>query len=129
MITPSALEQHLTPTIQPAVEAAMRATLPHRSLLQRFGLRRAVADRLPVGVTITIRAATDGDGAALARLQELDGHVLPTGPRLLAETGGRIVAAAELRSGSAVADPFAPSAGVVSLLQLRADQLRLQQAA
>jgi hypothetical protein len=130
MISPSTLEEHLAPTMHPAVAAALYASAPHRSLLERLGLRRyRVAGGTPVDVAITIRVASESDGAALARLQQLDGHVLPAGPRLLAEAGGQIVAAAELRSGSTVSDPFAPSAGVVSLLQLRARQVGAPKAA
>jgi hypothetical protein len=126
MISPSTLEQHLAPTMHPAVQAALSSNRRHhRPLLSRLGLRPlAPTDDTPPGVPITIRAAGEADSPALARLQQLDGHRLPGGPRLIAEVGGRPVAAAEIRTGSTVADPFSPSAGLVSLLRLRADQLR-----
>ena len=45
-------------------------------------------------------------------------------PRLIGELGGRIVAALEVCSGRAIADPFVATTGVVELLGLRAAQVR-----
>jgi hypothetical protein len=95
----------------------------HRSLLGRLRRSRAAsADQIEA--PITIRKAAAQDAPAIARLAVLDGHRLPAGEQLVAEAGGRILAAAEVASGSTVADPFQPTAGVARLVALRAEQLR-----
>src|SRR4051812_4945855 len=81
---------------------------------------RAVAD----GPAVLIRRASAADEPAIERLSALDEHVLPRGERLIGELGGRIVAALDVRSGDAVADPFVPTAGIVELLGLRAAQVQ-----
>jgi hypothetical protein len=43
---------------------------------------------------------------------------------LVAEVGGELVAALPLDGGDAVADPFRPTAALVEMLTLRAQQLR-----
>lgn len=73
---------------------------------------------------VLIRRATPRDGPALARLSALDERELPAGERLVGELGGRIVAALEVCSGRAVADPFVATSGVLELLGLRAAQVR-----
>lgn len=73
---------------------------------------------------VTVRRARPGDREALTRLAELDGRRLPQGPALLAEVGGRLLAARSLESGSAIADPFRPTAHLVELLELRSAHLR-----
>jgi hypothetical protein len=77
---------------------------------------------------VTIRRSAPGDGPAIARLARLDDSRLPAGPHLLAERGGRIVAAVSLMSGTAIADPFVRTAEVVALLQLRVRQLTAETA-
>jgi len=86
-----------------------------------------VARRHPtgdVGAALLIRSASPDDEPAIARLSALDEHMLPRGERLIGELGGRIVAALDVRSGDAVADPFVPTTGIVELLGLRAAQVR-----
>ncbi len=73
---------------------------------------------------LLIRPASPADEPAIARLSALDEHELPRGERLIGERGGRIVAALDVRSGDAVADPFVPTSGLVELLGLRAAQVR-----
>jgi hypothetical protein len=73
---------------------------------------------------VTIRMAVADDGPVLHRLAELDSQAAPTGPTLVAEQHGEVVAALPLREGSAVAHPFRRTADVVRLLELRARQLR-----
>jgi hypothetical protein len=73
---------------------------------------------------VVVRRARPGDGDALHRLAELDGRGLPAGPALVAEAGGAILAARSLVDGSAVADPFRPTAPLVELLALRSVHLR-----
>ena len=73
---------------------------------------------------LLIRPASTDDEPAIARLSALDERELPDGERLVGELGGRIVAALEVGSGRAVADPFVPTTGLVELLGLRAAQVR-----
>ena len=101
----------------------------HPSTLTAFaGLPgRRVPPHHPGGeheAALLIRPAAADDEPAIARLSALDEHELPRGERLIGERGGRIVAALDVRSGEAVADPFVPTAGVVELLGLRAAQVR-----
>jgi hypothetical protein len=75
--------------------------------------------------TMTIRAATPLDGAALARLARLDCRRLPAGHVLLAETDGEPIAAIGLTSGVVFTDPLNPPAdGVCRLRFLRYRLLR-----
>jgi hypothetical protein len=73
---------------------------------------------------LTIRRAGAADMGSLALLAALDSAPTPSGPALLAERDGRLVAALPFDGGRAIADPFEPTAEVVSLLELRARQLR-----
>jgi hypothetical protein len=70
--------------------------------------------------TIAIRQALPGDGPALSRLAALDSAPVPFGDVLLAEVDGSLRAALHVASGTAVADPFAPTAELVELLRLHA---------
>jgi hypothetical protein len=73
---------------------------------------------------INIRFATEADHIRVLELAELDGKVAPQGEVLLAETGGRLVAAVGVVDGVSAADPFALSGDALELLQLRAEQER-----
>ncbi len=74
---------------------------------------------------VLIRRASPADEAVIARLAALDERPeLPGGERLIGELEGRVVAALDVRSGRAVADPFTRSSGIVELLGLRAAQVR-----
>ncbi len=88
---------------------------------RRVTRRHHTAD---AGAAFLIRPASAGDEPAIARLSALDEHELPRGERLIGELGGRIVAAIDVRSGDAVADPFVSTRGIVELLGLRAAQVR-----
>jgi len=70
--------------------------------------------------SVVIRAARGADLPALADLAELDSAPALTGPVLVAELGGRIVAARATETGGTIADPFVASAGLLALLELRA---------
>lgn len=72
---------------------------------------------------LTIRRADAQRRADLERLAALDSAEPLHGDVLLAEQDGRLVAALELDSARAVADPFARSAPAVSMLRVRAQQL------
>ena len=73
---------------------------------------------------VTVRRSTSGDAGALARLAALDSGSPPRGPALVAEADSRLLAALPLGSGRPIADPFEPTAEIVALLMLRAEQLR-----
>jgi hypothetical protein len=73
---------------------------------------------------VAIRRARPGDAGSIDAIASLDGARPLDGEVLLAEVGGTPVAAIDLHSGRAVADPFAPSAPAVGLLRLHAEQLR-----
>ena len=68
--------------------------------------------------TISIRAATHGDGPTLARLAALDSAAVPFGPVLLAEVDGRARAALSLADDRGIGDPFARTADLADLLRL-----------
>jgi hypothetical protein len=83
--------------------------------------RAAPADE----AAVLIRPAAVDDEADIARLAALEERPeLPGGERLVGERQGRIVAAVDVRSGRAVADPFVPTSAIVELLGLRAAQVR-----
>jgi hypothetical protein len=67
--------------------------------------------------SISLRPARPDDDALLERLSELDSAAYPVvRPALVALRDGRAVAAISLRDGRVVADPFAPTSDVVTLL-------------
>jgi hypothetical protein len=73
--------------------------------------------------TLTIRTAHAEDAAALRRLAALDSAAPPAGRALIALRDGAPVAAISLETGTAIADPFQPTADAVRMLRLRRDQL------
>jgi hypothetical protein len=74
--------------------------------------------------TLTIRLAGSADTAALDRLAQLDSAPPPTPvPMLVAEVAGELLAALPLDGGSAIADPFRPTAELVAILAERRRQL------
>jgi hypothetical protein len=73
--------------------------------------------------TISIRAATPGDGRTLMRLAALDSSPIPFGPTLIAEVDGEAQAALSLRDGRAIGDPFARTAELIDLLRLHAEAI------
>ena len=77
---------------------------------------------------ITIRHSTGTDRAAVQELAELDGRPAPVGETLLAEVDGKLWAAVGIDDGAAVGDPFLPTADVLWLLQIRAEQERAARA-
>jgi hypothetical protein len=80
--------------------------------------------RLDAAAAVTVRFATPQDAAALRRLAVLDSRSVPMGAALVAEADGELLAALPLGEGSALADPFRPTAELLHLLELRAAQLR-----
>jgi hypothetical protein len=69
---------------------------------------------------VLLRTARADDDADLIRLAALDSARPLTGPALVAEENGAIVAALCLSTGRAVADPFVPSLQLVELLRRHA---------
>jgi len=72
---------------------------------------------------ITVRHSVASDLSELARLAALDSASPPRGPALIAEADSRMLAALPLGSGRPIADPFEPTAAILELLRLRAEQL------
>jgi hypothetical protein len=72
---------------------------------------------------VTVRQSHTADERALARLAALDSSSPPRGPALIAEADSRMLAALPLGSGRAIADPFEPTAELVTLLELRRSQI------
>jgi hypothetical protein len=75
-------------------------------------------------MNITVRYSAASDLSELARLAALDSASPPRGPALIAEADSRMLAALPLGSGRPIADPFEPTAEIVELLRLRAEQLK-----
>lgn len=73
---------------------------------------------------IEIRMLGLEDGAAVARLAQLDTADAPPSPLLGAIVEGRLVAAHSVATGESVADPFRHTAQIRSLLAERARQVR-----
>ncbi|MCW3038928.1 MAG: hypothetical protein JWM31_833 [Solirubrobacterales bacterium] len=78
----------------------------------------------PSAPVVSIRVAGPDDHADLRRLAALDSAPVPTGPFLIGSVDGLAVAAVSVATGHAVADPFAHTADLVTLLRLRAEHLR-----
>ena len=73
---------------------------------------------------IEIRTLGLEDGAAVARLAQLDTADAPPFPLLGAIVEGRLVVAHSVATGESVADPFRHTAQIRSLLTERARQVR-----
>lgn len=74
----------------------------------------------PTHPSVLIRAARGSDDGALVDLAGLDSAPALTGPALVAEVDGRIVAALATDSGARIADPFVSTSSILDLLALRA---------
>jgi hypothetical protein len=114
--------------ISPHIEAQLaeqRGRGLRAAVAQRPTRRFAPSEDLPVvpAGEIVIRHALPSDRKALAYLAEVDSKRLLRGDVLLAEVAGEPRAALSLDEGTVVADPFQPTAALVSLLAVRAHQL------
>jgi hypothetical protein len=98
-----------------------QAELERDARRARRGAKPPAAAPAGAADRITIRCARAADVAAVEALHALNGLV-PTDAWLVADLDGA-VAAALTADGVAVADPFRPSAHLVSLLSFRAEQL------
>src|SRR5262245_50694784 len=74
--------------------------------------------------TITLRLATAEDAQAIERLAALYDRPVPPDPVLIAVVDGELQAALTLAGDGELMEPFLPTAGLVDLLALRAEQLR-----
>jgi len=103
-----------TPATCPAAGAPRRDSAPmHRSLSDATTSRDAEG-----GGNLVLRRGRPTDSDAIATLAQLDSARPLTGPSLVAEDDGRLVAAVSLHDGRVVADPFTPTADVVEMLRL-----------
>ncbi len=117
--------------IESAIAAERQADLVHagagrhpvRRTLSRFWRRADDVSPVASAGEVTIRRARPGDEALIERLAQLDGKRVPAGPLLIAEVDGEAVAALDVAARDTVADPFAPTAHLVTLLELRARQV------
>jgi len=75
---------------------------------------------------LTVRLAEPEDDGVLRRLASLDSSRLPAGPLLVGEISGGIQAAVPVMGGRGIANPFVRTAELMTLLELRATQLREQ---
>jgi hypothetical protein len=102
-------------TLDPTSKAAMLQNdsfLPMSTATSQFNLSRMTT------ATITIRPAYADDQLAIQRLAALDSADLPPEPPLLvAEVDGELRVALSLDNGSAIADPFFPTASLVALMR------------
>jgi hypothetical protein len=73
---------------------------------------------------VELRLCRIADDPQLERLAALAERPLPHGRLVIAATSGQIVAALPLAGGPALRDPFARTAHLMPLLELRAEQLR-----
>src|SRR4051794_24939081 len=90
----------------------------------RFARQRTARRTVAGPADVTIRVAQPSDADALRRLAELDSQPAPRGYVLVAEADGALLAAVAVEDGTAIADPFYPTTALVSLLVVRARQLR-----
>jgi hypothetical protein len=73
---------------------------------------------------IFVRRSRFTDGTAIAALAALSGKKVGRGPFLLAEVGGKLVAATSLDEGELISDPFEDTEQVEDLLTRWAASLR-----
>ena len=97
-----------------------RARLGWRLRRERSGIAGAPA----LEAAVTIRLARRADERALRRLAQLDSRRVPEGEVLVAALGDTVVAARSLDGAASIADPFLPTSGLLTLLDVRAEQLR-----
>jgi hypothetical protein len=98
----------------------------HRVAAARQNQRAALpaADTAREAGAVTLRFGYPDDRDAIARLADLDCSAPPAEPVLLAEVAGEPRAAISLADGTAISDPFHPTAELIELLRTRAQQLQ-----
>jgi hypothetical protein len=103
-------------------QAELRRTA-ERHTPSREGPARTRMARAGAQEAVTIRLAAADDGRELDLLARTHGAGMPAGPSLIAELGGRLVAAMSLLDRVVIADPAERPTDAVELLRLRAAQL------
>jgi hypothetical protein len=74
---------------------------------------------------VVVRLYEREDWPALCRLEALDSRRVPRGRLIVGLVDGEIVAALSVDApGQAISDPFRPTALLLELLELRANQIR-----
>jgi hypothetical protein len=106
-----------------AVEAMVAERRRKADVRRRAAAARLRTAAIPRSPDVTMRLASSGDAGALERLAQLDSARSPSGPTLVAEVGGELVAALPLDGGRPLADPFTHTTDIVRMLELRAAQL------
>jgi hypothetical protein len=94
----------------------------NRNRQETSSIVRQVVDR------IVVRDAYPDDALALQRLAAMDDRPALRGHVLVAEQDGDLVAATSVSSGRTIADPWRHTADLVTLLELRAVQVRREAA-
>ena len=115
--------------MQPALAAMIAKALMDDRLEEAERFRRAsrarrANDYEEAYESVTVRRSYPDDGPSVRRLAERDGRRVPPEPMLVAEVGGRLLAARSLENGASVADPRHPTAHLAELLALRSAHLR-----
>jgi len=110
-------------TLDSYVAAAQVADRHAAATTVRAARRARKASAAAAGDRLVLRRSTADDAAALARLARLDSAPRPQGDMLVAEVDERIVAAVPFTGGRAIADPFRPTADIVTLLEARVELL------
>ena len=90
-----------------------------RALLASRKRQRPITDLADVA----LRLCCVSDDGAISRLAALEERPEPRGRFVVAEVNGQIVAALPLGGGEPLRDPFARTAHLIRLLEVRADQL------
>jgi hypothetical protein len=99
--------------------ADVRRDNARRQLLASRSRRRPITDLADVALRLC-RVSDDG---AISRLAALEERPEPHGRFVVAEVDGEIVAALPLAGGAPLRDPFARTAHLIRLLEMRAAQL------
>lgn len=110
--------------IHPEIQKLMVAD--HVEILRRDARRPIRRTRVvrEDGSRIELRMCRVSDNEALADLAALNERALPAGSFVVALVDGRLVAAQPVDGGAVLADPFARTANLRRLLELRAAQIR-----
>jgi hypothetical protein len=104
--------------VEARLEDVRRANA-RRLLLANRSRRREITDLADVALRLC-RVSDDG---AISRLAALEERPEPHGRFVVAEVNGEVVAALPLAGGAPLRDPFARTAHLIRLLEVRADQL------
>lgn len=99
-----------------------RMTSLHRQAAQ-YRRARAAAAHAPQPVRAAIQLRLSACREELERLAALTARSARSGEWLVADLDGTPVAAVSLEDGSTLYDPFKPTSQLVSLLELRREQL------